>query len=184
MTTLLAKEQQIIQSHVKLIVGVVQACQNRDQLPQLEPILVNAHDNGWADLVRVIRLILDGQREPILLSGLDEEDSVIIEAILRGIQNPETLPDPNAASDPTMAAPGLAFMIHAADSGDTNALQLIANMAEQMTHTQGDMRRLGKAVSRMAQGERDIDKLRKGMDNRGEKLVLDILEELNKLRTH
>lgn len=184
MTTLLAKEQQIIQSHAKLIVAVVQACQNHDRIPQLEPILVTAHNNGWADLIRVIRLILDGQHEPTLLSGLDDEDGVIIDAILRGIQNPETLPDPSAAADPTMAAPGLASMIHAADSGDANALQLIANMAEQMTHTQGNMSRLGKAVSRMAQGERGIDKLCEGMDTRGEKLVLNILEELNKLRTH
>ncbi len=184
MATLLEKDQQIIQSHAKLIVGVVQACQNRELLSQLEPVLASAHQNGWEDLVRVIRLILDGQREPILLSGLDEEDAVIIDAILRGIQSPETLPDPNATSDPAMAAPGLAFMIHAADTGDTNALQLIATMAEQMTHTQGDMSRLGKAVSRMAQGERNVDKLCENMDTRGEKLVLDILEELNKLRTH
>ncbi len=184
MTSLPAKEQQIIQSHAKLIVGVVQACQNRDLIPQLEPALISAHKNGWDDLVRVIRLILDGKREPAVLAGLDEEDSVIIDAILRGIQSPETLPDPNVTSDPTAAAPGLAFMIHAADSGDTNALQLIANMAEQMTYTQGDMSRLGKVVSRMVQGERDVDKLCEDMDTRGEKLVLDILEELNKLRAH
>ena len=184
MATLPTKEQQIVQSHVKLIVSVVQACQNRDLIPQLEPMLVTAHENGWGNLVRVIRLILDGQREPTLLAGMDEEDSVIVDAILLGIQNPETLPDPNVTSDPTAAAPGLAFMIHAADSGDANALQLIANMAEQMTYTQGDMSRLGKAVSRMVQGERNVDKLCEGMDTRGEKLVLDILEELNKLRAH
>jgi hypothetical protein len=57
-------------------------------------------------------------------------------------------------------------------------------MAEQMTHTQGDMSRLGKAVSRMVQGEREIDKLCEGMDTRGEKLVTDILTELSKLREH
>lgn len=180
----LAKDQQIIQSHAKLIVMVVQACQNHGQIQQLEPILASAHENGWQDLVRIIRLILGGQREPTLLAGLDEEDGVIIDAILRGIQNPGTLPDPNVTSDPTMAAPGLAFMIHAAETGDTSALQLIATMAEQMTHTQGDMSRLGKAVSRMVQGERGIDKLCEGMDTRGEKLITDILEELNKLRAH
>ncbi|MEE8388977.1 MAG: hypothetical protein V3R65_10400 [Acidiferrobacterales bacterium] len=184
MTELPTKEQQIVQSHVKLIVSVVQACQNRDLIPQLEPILMTALENGWDNLVRVIRLILDGQRDPILLAGMDEEDGVIVDAILLGIQNPETLPDPNITSDPAAAAPGLAFMIHAADSGDTNTLQLIASMAEQMTHTRGDMSRLGKAVSRMVQGERNVDKLSEGMDTRGENLVLDILEELNKLRVH
>lgn len=178
------KKQQIIQSHAKLIVGVAQACQNRDLLPQLEPALVAAHDNGWDDLVRVIRLVLNGKREPTLLAGLDEEDGVIIDAILRGIQDPATLPDPAVSSDPAAAAPGLAYMIHMADTGDVNALQLIANMAEQMTYTQGDMSRLGKAVSRMVQGERDADILLEGMDTRGEKLVLNILEELSKLRSH
>lgn len=184
MTEPLAKNQQIIQSHAKLIVSVVQACQNHGQTQQLEPILITAHENGWQDLVRVIRLILAGQREPTLLAGLDEEDGVIIDAILQGIQNPATLPDPNFTSDPTMAAPGLAFMIHAAETGDVNALQLIATMAEQMTHTQGDMSRLGGAVSRMVQGERAVEKLCEGMDTRGEKLVTDILEELNKLWAH
>jgi len=178
------KEQQIIQSHAKLIVLAVQACQNRELLPQLEPALVSAHENGWEDLVRVIRLIQSGQREPTLLAGLDEEDGIIVDAILRGLRNPESLPDPNAAADPTMAAPGLAYMIHAAETGDASALQLIATMAEQMTHTQGDMSRLGKAVSRMVQGERAVDKLCDGMDTRGEKLVTDILDELNKLRAH
>lgn len=184
MTSLPEKEQQITQSHARLIVGVVQACQNDELQAQIEPALVSAHENGWDDLVRVIRLILGGKREPTLLAGLDEEDSVIIDAILRGIQNPATLPDPNLASDPAAAAPGLAFMIHAADSGDANALALIANMAEQMTYTQGDMSRLGKAVSKMVQGERNVDKLCDGMDTRGEKLVLNILDELNKLRAH
>ncbi len=184
MATLPEKDQQIIQSHAQLIVGVVQACQNRELLPQLEPVLENAQQNGWDDLVRAIREILKGNRELTMISGLDEEDSIIVEAILRGLQDPNTLPDPMASTDPTMAAPGLAYMIHSAEEGDPNALQLIATMAEQMTQTTGDMGRLGKAVSRMAYGERNADKLSEGMDTRGEKLVLDILEELNKLRTH
>ena len=184
MTTLPEKDQQIVQSHAQLIVGVVQACHNRELLSQLEPVLQNAQQNGWDDLVKTIRKILNGKRETTLLIGLDEEDSVIIEAILRGLQDPNTLPDPMANADPTMAAPGLAYMIYAAEGGDPNALQLVATIAEQMTHTAGDMGRLGKAMSRMVHGERNADKLSEGMDTRGEKLVLDILEELSKLRAH
>jgi hypothetical protein len=184
MPTLPEKDQQIIQAHAQLIVAVVKACQNRDLLPQLEPILESARQNGWEDLVKIIRAILKGNRETGLVAGLDEEDTVIVQAILRGLQDAATLPDPMAASDPTMAAPGLAHMIHAAETGDANALQLIATIAEQMTRTPGDMGRLGKAVSRMVHGERNTDRLCEGMDARGEKLVLDILEELNKLRVH
>ena len=184
MTRLPEKEQQIVQAHAQLIVAVVKACQNRDLLPQLDPVLESARQNGWDELVKTIRAILKGNRDPGLLANLDEEDTVIIASILRGLQDPATLPDPTATSDPTMAAPGLAHMIHAAETGDPNALQLIASIAEQMTHTPGDMGRLGKAVSRMVHGERNSDKLCEGMDTQGEKLVLNILEELNKLRTH
>jgi hypothetical protein len=184
MQTLPEKDQQIVQAHSQLIVAVVKACQNRDLMPQLDPILESASQNGWDELVKTIRTILKGSRDAGLLAGLDEEDTVIVQAILRGLQDPATLPDPTAAADPTMAAPGLAHMIHAAETGDANALQLIATIAEQMTQTPGDMGRLGRAVSRMVHGERNTDKLCEGMDARGEKLVLDILEELNKLRTH
>jgi hypothetical protein len=184
MANLPEKDQQIIQSHAQLIVNVVKACQNRELLSQLDPVLESARQNGWEDLVKAIRSILGGNRESGVLADLDEEDTIIVEAILRGLQDPASLPDPAAASDPTMAAPGLAYMIHAAETGDPNALQMIASIAEQMTHTVGDMSRLGKAISRMVHGERDTDKLCEGMDTRGEKLVSDILHELNKLRTH
>ena len=184
MATLPEKDQQIIQAHAQLIVAVVKACQNRDLLPQLDPILESARQNGWGDLVKAIHALLKGSRDNSVLLGLDEEDTVIVQTILRGLQDPATLPDPMAASDPTMAAPGLAHMIHAAETGDANALQMIATIAEQMTRTPGDMGRLGRAVSRMVHGERNTDKLCEGMDTRGEKLVLNILEELNKLRTH
>lgn len=184
MATLPEKTQQVIQSHSQLIVAVVKACQNRELLPELEPVLESARQNGWGDLVKAIRSILGGNRDTGVLAGLDEEDTIIIEAILRGLQDPASLPDPMAVSDPTMAAPGLAYMIHAAETGDPNALQMIASISEQMTHTFGDMSRLGKAISRMVHGERDADKLCEGMDTRGEKLVSDILDELNKLRTH
>lgn len=178
------KNQQIIQSHSVLIVRVVKACQNRDLLAELEPTLVTAEKNGWGELVKIIRRIISSDRDPDLTSGLDEEDVIIIDAILRGLQDSATLPDPSTPADSTMAAPGLAYMIHSANTGDTNALQLVATMAEQMTKVRGDMRRLGSTVSRMVNGERDPDKLCAGMDTRGEKLVLNILEELNKLHAH
>ena len=54
-------------------------------------------------------------------------------------------------------------------------------MAEQMIKLPGDMRRLGGIINRLLSGERDPDKLSKGMDQSGRQLVLDLLEELNKL---
>jgi hypothetical protein len=184
MTTLPERTQQIIQSHAQLIHAVVHACQNRDSAAELEPLLEVATANGWTDLVPAIRRILGGDRNTSLLDGLDEEDHAIIDAILRGLQDPATLPDLSRSAEPEMAAPGLAYMIHSASTGDTNALQMLGSMAEQMNQAGGQMTRLGAAISRIMQGETDPDRLCEGMDTRGEKLVLEIVAELKRLRTH
>jgi len=185
MPSLPEKNEQIIQSHAILIVTVVKVCQNPQLLPELEPLLVHAQNNGWTALVAAIRTILKGKRDPSVLAGLDDEDSVIIDAILRGIQNPATLPDLKSKPQADLAAPALANMIHAASTGDAMALSMIATMADQMTSTQGDMARLGGAISKMVNNdERDPDILCKNMSEKGEKLVIDILSELTKLSTH
>ena len=94
------------------------ACNNRALLPQLEPMLEMSAKNGWGTLVAAIREIINGKRDASALLGLDEEDRAIIETILLGIQDPSTLPDPNAKPDASLAAPGLASMIDAAGRGD------------------------------------------------------------------
>ena len=181
MPSLPDREQQIRQSHAVLIHQVVKASHNPAEKPALQQMLQMAQQQGWDDLVRTIRLIVDGRRDEALLNGLDEEDTVIIRSILQGIQNPASLPDPNQGADPTMAAPGLAHMIHAASRGDAQALQAAAYMAEQMINTQGDMRLLGGQLKRLLDGERNPDVLCKGMGPSGQQLVLSLLEELNKL---
>jgi len=179
------REQQIIQVHAGLIVNVVQATHNRELMPQLEGVLKASEENGWHDLVAAIRRVLEGERDPSrLLTGLDEEDSTIVQAILRGLQDPNSLPDPNAEPDPGMAAPGLAAMVQRASRGDTEALQLLAQMAEQMTNVGGDMGRLGGIMRRLVEGERDPEVLTRGMGAQGEQLVHSILEELGKLEAH
>lgn len=179
------KAEQIVQAHAGLIHRVVIACQNRAIVPDLEDVLKQAADNGWVDLVAAIRKVLAGQREVAAFRHLDEEDFTIIEAMLRGIQNPAMLPDLATEFDPNMAAPGLAAMIHAARSGNLEALQLIANMATQMLQAGGDMARLAGLVRPLVTGERDADKLCQGMTSEaGQNLVLGILRELAKLEAH
>jgi len=180
-----SRQEQIITAHAALIVKVAITIQNSDLLPDLQHVLKVSEENGWVDLVAAIRRILNGERELAgLVVGLDEEDSTIIEAILRGIQNPETLPNPNAQPDASMAAPGLAAMIMDATRGNAQALELLANMAEQMTGAGGDMARLGGIMRRLVEGERNPEILTKGMSAQGESLVLGLLEELGKLETH
>jgi len=80
-----------------------------------------------------------------------------------------------------MAAPGLAQIIFAASRGDVQALQAISAMAEQMTAAHGDMARLGGNIKRLIDGERNADILCKGMGPSGEQLMLNLIDELNKL---
>lgn len=175
------RDQQIRQTHAPLIQQVVKACLNAEERQRLEPMLQMAREQNWHALVDRIESILQGQRDDSLLLNLDEEDQVIVQAILQGLQNPETLPDPEVQADPTIAAPGLAQMIHAANHGNSEALQALANMAEYMIQVPGDMRQLGGIINRLLQGERDPDVLCKGMGPSGEQLVLNILDELNQL---
>lgn len=182
MTSLPDTEQQILQAHAGLIRRVVAAAHNRDLLPQLEPVLRASLDNGWTGLVSAIRRILSGRRDETLLAGLDAEDRVIVTAVLRGLRDPATLPEPRAEADPTVAAPGLAAMIHAAGNGNTQALQVVADMAEQMSRVGGDMARLAAVIRPLVNGERDPEQLCHGMGAQGQGLVLSILEELGRLR--
>lgn len=185
MSKLLSEQkQQIVQFHAALIHNVVMACHNRELLPQLEPILETSAKNGWGTLVAVIHKVVNGKRDSSVLLGLDDEDSAIIEAILCGIQDPSSLPNPDAKPDPTLAAPGLASIINAAGRGDTAALHMLANMSEQMVRAGGDMAKLGGMMRKLVGGERDADKLAKGMSVQGQELVYSILTELGKLASH
>jgi hypothetical protein len=94
------------------------------------------------------------------------------------------LPDPRARPDPALAAPGLAHMIQAAATGNVQALTLISNMAEQMSNVGGGMAQLAGIIRPLINGERDPDRLCKGMDAKGERLLLDILGELGRLEVH
>lgn len=178
------KVEQVTQAHAGLIHRVAIACSNRAAVPDLEDILKQASDNGWSALVVAIRKILAGKRDIGAFRHLDEEDFTIVESILMGLQNPALLPDLSQEFDASMAAPGLASMIHAARSGNLEALQLIATMATQMLQAGGDMARIAGIVRPLVTGERDANKLRQGMGAEGEKLVLGILRELAKLEGH
>lgn len=178
------REAQILAVHAAFINQVVTIGPQADRQDEFEQLLKLASENGWSDLVAAIRLIIHkGRRDVEVLNGLDAEDQVIAEAILRGLQDPSTLPDPDAKPDPAMAAPGLASMIHAAGSGNAQALQIIAEMADQMSKVGGPMAKLASVIRPLINGERDPDILCKQMDNNTEKMVLGILEELKKLES-
>lgn len=175
--------EQVLRLHAAFIHGVVNALRDRSRLPQLHEHLKAAEEAGWGRLAAAIRHIVDGRRGEDIKLGLDEEDRILVDAILRGIDNPATLP-PIQQPDGAAAAPGLAAMIHAAGSGDARAFAALANMAEQMMKAGGDMARMGGIMRRLVDGERDAGKLGKGMGALGKELVVNLLDELAKLRLH
>ena len=178
------RDQQIVQAHAAFICQAVELIQQPQAGNRLDALLDAAAENGWTALARAVRQFASGTRDLRLIAGLDEEDRVIAEAILRGLQDPGSLPDPNRKADPTLAAPGLAGMIHAAGRGDVQALALISQMAEQMSRVGGDMSRVAAVIRPMINGERDPEKLCTRLDTRGRQLVLQILDELGKLDLH
>ena len=175
---------QILQAHTGLIHRVVMYCDNPGSVPDMEQVLQQAEMNDWKQLVVVIRSIMSGSRDESLLLGLDDEDRVIAESILRGLQDPQTLPDLQADFDATMAAPGIAGLVHASRNGNAQALQIIGTMAKQMLEAGGDMGILAGRIRPLVEGERDADKLTEKMSSKGEKLMLEIIDELIKLEAN
>ena len=178
------KQEQILQTHAGLIVAVVQTIQNPELKPQLEHVLKQSEQNGWIGLVATIRKIVNGSRESRLVEGLDVEDQVIIDSILKGIQDPSTLPKPEQQADATAAAPMLAQLINDASRGDHDAVIMLGGLAEQMSNAGGDLANLGAVVKTMIDGERSIDKLCSRMGPQGESLITAIISELSKFDIH
>jgi len=175
---------QIVTVHARFINLIVDACRNPASAADVEPLLQEAEQTGWTQLVACVRRILDGRRDTGVLAGLDEEDRVIAEAILAGIADPSALPDADAQPDARHAAPGLAHMIHLARRGDAQALQMIAAMGEQMSRAGGDMARLAGTFRALIDGERDAEKLAGGMGPLGRGLLFSLVEELGRLDQH
>lgn len=178
------KFEQVKQAHAPLIVATVQCTQNPALRPEFDKALYISEQNGWGDLIKVIRKILDGSRAENLIQGLDDEDACIIISILQGLQNSTSLPDPEKKPDASQAAPMLAGMIHQASRGDVNSLTLVSQMAEQMSQTGGDMAQLSAIIKPLIDGERDVDRLMAKMGPQGESLIVGIVNELSTLDSH
>ena len=176
--------EQVLSMHAPFIHAVVYALTDRSRLPGLHDTLNAAEAQGWASLVRALRQIVDGRRDDSIKLGLDTEDRIIVDAVLRGLDHPANLPALDRPPEAAAAAPGLAALIDAAARGDARALAALANMAEQMVRAGGDMARLGGIMRRLVNGERDADALARGMGTLGRHLVLGILEELARAGRH
>ena len=178
------RESQILSVHATFVHTVVFSLLDAAKRPELETHLNTAAQNGWDELVTAIRQIMQGNTSASILGPLDEEDKVIVVAILRGLQNPESLPNIPEQADPSAAAPGIAALIQGAGTGDVNALEMLGSMAGQMASAGGSMARMGTSLKLMLDGERDADKLSEGMDESGRVLIESILSDLSQETLH
>jgi len=173
---------QVLRVHAAFIHTVVNTLRDRSQLPGLMKQLDAAEQAGWVRLVGALRHVINGRRDPSIKLGLDEEDGILLDAILRGFDNPATLPALDAPPDGSSAAPGLAALIDASARGDAQAMLVLANMSEQMMKAGGDMALLGGRMRRLVNGERDTDQLVAGMGPLGRELLISLLDELARLQ--
>ncbi|NOQ90513.1 MAG: hypothetical protein GQ549_06175, partial [Gammaproteobacteria bacterium] len=140
------KNEQILQTHASLVLAVVQTINNPELKPHLEQVLQQSAQNGWQTLVNVINKIIAGNRDQSLVNGLDDEDAIIVDSILRGLQDPETLPKTEQTGDASQAAPMFARLIDEARHGNHNSLSILGAMAEQMLQAGGDMANLSAVL--------------------------------------
>jgi hypothetical protein len=88
----IAELHERLKKHLLLIGAIVAAIDQSDLPPQLDQVLLQMAEHGWTKLIASIRRILNGERSAdALLSGLDEEDTLIVSAILAGIEDPAAL---------------------------------------------------------------------------------------------
>ena len=175
--------EEILQDHTTLIHRVVMHCNEPGSVPDLAQILQLAEKNDWEKLVETIRSIMSGNRDHSLLQDLDEEECIIIESILNGIEDPASLPSVPADFHSGLAAPGIASLIHASIEGSAQSLNITANMAKQMLEAGGDFAIMAGRIRPLIEGERDLGKLTADMSGQGQKLMAEILAELTMLES-
>jgi hypothetical protein len=171
-------KDEILRDHSTLIHRVVMHCNKPGSVADLEQILQLAEENDWNKLVATIRNIMSGNRERALLHDLDQEENIIIESILNGLEDPGTLPTATADLNSALAAPGIASLIHSSIQGDSASLNIISNLTKQMQDSGGDYSNIAEGIKTMIDGERDLAKLTADISEREQKLLAEILTEL------
>jgi hypothetical protein len=116
-----------------------------------------------------------GNRERVLLHELDEEENIIIESILNGLEDPGTLPTVTADLNSALAAPGIASLIHASMQGNPESLNIISDLTKQMKDTDGDNSNIAESIITMIDKEHDLAKLTADRLEQEQILLADIL---------
>ena len=172
--------EDILKEHASLIHLVVSAVGMPDIRPQLDQQLALAESNGWHALVAAIRGILGGERDITALGELDEEDSVIVQAILDGLKDPAVLPGLAGAVDPDVAGPAIARLVVDTAAGVEGAAEAFEQVMAQLAQAGPELAAVAERVRRMVQGERDAAALTAGLEAPAARLAGRVLDELGR----
>jgi hypothetical protein len=179
------RQEQIVSVHASLIISVVRGRTDPIAAREAKDLIAKVSRGGQTALARILgRIVQSARPDGADETALSDDERVVLDAVLQGIDNPTELPQAVASFDPGAAAPGLACMIDAAARGDPRALHTLSGMAEVMVQVGGDMGRLGGLMRRLVNGERDAERLTRNMGAQGISLVHAILDQLATLSEH
>ncbi len=83
-----------LRQHAPLIVGTVMAAQDSQQRPVLDEVLKRYTDTSWKEMVAAIHRVVAGERdEEAIQQGQFGNGPIILDAILTGLRDPQTLAD-------------------------------------------------------------------------------------------
>jgi hypothetical protein len=179
------REEQIVSVHAPLIISVVRGRTDPLAAGEAAELIGGLYRGGHPALARILgRIVRSAKPDEADETALSDDERVVLNAVLQGIDDPAALPQAVAPFDPAAAAPGLALMIDAAARGDPHALHSLSEMAEAMIQVGGDMGRLSGIMRRLVNGERDAERLTHSMGAQGISLVHAILDQLATLTQH
>lgn len=177
--------EQILRDYALLIHQAVQAIGSGSLSETLlRGLEMLRHTPRGETLADAILRRIDSEAGAAEIDVLSARDAVVIDAIERGVADPNTLPDVSASVDPTLAAPGLAAMIAAARRGDAQAETLLNLMQDQMAAFGGDMARVALVLAALRDNEGgdalNVDTL----SSQARSLVQSVQSELTKFTLH
>jgi tetratricopeptide (TPR) repeat protein len=182
--------QETLRRDGDLIRAVVAAVVDPSQRPVLEEAIAGVPEGGRTRLVASLRRILDSERgEDALCEPLDGEDAVIVQAVLRGIADPESLkaiPSAGPAAENAQAAdvalrlekhlPLVRAVVAAINQPELRP-QLDAILQQMEQHGWSN---LVASIRRILNGEGSADALVGGLDEEDTLIISVILAALEK----
>ena len=182
--------QETLRRDGDLIRAVVAAVVDPSQRPVLEEAIAGVPEGGRTRLVASLRRILDSERgEDALCEPLDGEDAVVVQAVLRGIADPESLkaiPSAGPAAENAQAAdvalrlekhlPLVRAVVAAINQPELRP-QLDAILQQMEQHGWSN---LVASIRRILNGEGSADALVGGLDEEDTLIISVILAALEK----